>query len=114
MKVVQHGNCTKDIPAKAFLGMNRFTFLLFFQSYPSKDYKFQGPTAKTSIKKLYRWHDFVKLLNTQDFFHVKIQFTPMLVFQSIDGFLCNRKVSNIQFKSSNSNLLEVIWPRTTF
>lgn len=115
MKVFQHENCTKDIAAKVSLGMNRFTFLLFLQSYPSKDYKFSGPTAKTSMKKLYRWHDFVKLLNVRDFFHVKTQFTPMPVFnQSADGLLCSRKVSNIQFKSSNSNPLEVMWPRTTF
>lgn len=115
MKVLQHENCTKDIPVKASSGMIRFIFLLFLQSYRSKDYKFSGPTAKTSIKKLYRWHDSVKLLNVWNFFHVKTQFTPMTVFnQSTDGSLCSRKVSNIQFKSSNSNPLEAIRPRKTF
>lgn len=63
IKVFQHKNCTKDIPAKVSLDMNRFISLLLLQFYPSKDYKFSGPIAKISIKKLCRQHDFIKLLN---------------------------------------------------
>lgn len=115
MKVLQHENCTKDIPAEVSSGTIRFIFLLFLQSYPSKDYKFSGPTAKTFIQKVYRWHGFVKLLKVWDFIRVKTQFTPMTVFdQSTNGSLCSRNVSNIKFKSSDSNPLEALWPRTTF